>query len=364
MATEGTRKRRRRNTKSTAAATASTSTTATSAEGVSAPPTATAQSPLPTQPTQSTQPSQPQRKRPRSSPANTEQSLPSPPPAPLPEEKDDEEKALESFLFGGMLHADELPFGEEEATERADGQAAAVSGGGGGDVESLFVIDRKGASAVSDTTTTTSSAAVADGDSSVPVWHDPDDQQQMIDLAAQPRLRKLRTSDSEQRITAADYQQRLRQTYTNLNHAASWVKAKRATADTQHDEAMWDVLRTSRSIRQRDTAALPSGHLDIQALKDANAQQPAQVSCYIQSIAMFCVLLFVLRCDDSTLFFNFRSTDNSDDEQQSSLSAHTHTDTPLTYHTRHSHRCFLPPLCCAAVRVSSTRSSSIPLLPC
>ena len=260
MDAEGTNKRRRRKTKPAA------TTTATSTDSVDATPTSMHEHTLP------------QRKRARRSTSTREPTLPSPPPAPHTDEKDEEEKALESFLFGGLLHADQLPFGEEEeTTERAAVEASAVKDG---DVDSLFVIDRKGAPLASDSkppaTSTTGSAA--DGGSSVPVWHDPDDEQQMVDLSAQPRLRKLRASDSEQRITAADYQQRLRQTYTNLNHAASWVKAKRATVDTQEDDALWDVLRTSRSIKQRDTTALPSGHLDIQALKDANAQQPAQVT--------------------------------------------------------------------------------------
>ena len=262
MDADSTHKRRRRK-----ANTAST-TAAPPTEGVDAPP-------LPTR-----EPTLLKRKRARPSTSTAEPTLPSPPPAPQQQdEKDEEEKALESLLFGGMLHTDQLPFGEEEkeeSVERANGETNAASEG---DVESLFVIDRKGAPLPSDAAPADSSTAVsaAESGSSVPVWHDPDDEQQMIDLAAQPRLRKLRASDTEQRITAADYQQRLRQTYTSLNHAASWVKAKRATADSQDDGAMWDVLRTSRSIKKRDTTALPSGHLDIQALKDANAQQPAQV---------------------------------------------------------------------------------------
>ena len=260
MEAEGTHKRRRRTPK--AAATAAIA----SAEPVVPASTSTRQ------------PTRPQRKRARPIHPTQPSALPTPPAAPQPDEKDEEEKALESFLFGGLLHADQLPFGDEDGSaEGAGGDKVSLREG---DVESLFVIDKKGTAPLASDSTSTATAiglSAAVSGNSVPVWHDPDDEQQMIDLAAQPRMRKLRASVSEQRITAADYQQRLRQTYTNLNHAASWVRAKRATAGTQDDDALWDVLRTSRSIKQRDTAALPSGHLDIQALKDANTQQPAQV---------------------------------------------------------------------------------------
>ena len=287
MDAEGTQKKRRRRAKSAAAP---------AATPVEADVQLTSSTSTPTPPL-----ALPKRKRARPSPANVEPTLPSPPPAPRADEKDEEEAALESFLFGGLLHAHQLPFGEEQkAEERETGETTAGQAEEG---ESLFVIDKKGTSVPNDSrSATATSASSAAAVSSTPVWHDPDDEQQLIDLAAQPRLRKLRASASEQRITAADYQQRLRQTYTNLNHAASWVKAKRATGDAADDEALWDVLRTSRSIKQRDTTALPSGHLDIQALKDANAQQPAQVRPETTTT-------YVCAMTRQQLSINFRSAD-------------------------------------------------------
>ena len=324
MDTDGAQKRRRRRAKPAATDTATTS------EGVKS-------AFVP-----SRQPTLPQRKRPRTSTATREPTLPSPPPAPQPDEKDDEEKALESLLFGGLLHADQLPFGNEQTTERAEGVSSALRET---DVESLFVIDKKGNRVAADAATAiTSGTAAADGASTVPVWHDPDDQLQMIDLAAQPRLRKLRASDTEQRITAADYQQRLRQTYTNLNHAASWVKARRATADTLNEDAMWDVLRTSRSIkRSSDTTALPSGHLDIQALKDANAQQPAQVRLIHTHIqwpphVRVCGGWVRGAVMNHYFFFNFRSADTIRMTITSHVSERSRTTTHYSHLARHSYR--------------------------
>ena len=136
------------------------------------------------------------------------------------------------------------------------------------------------------------------------MWFDPDDLRHRIDISSQPRLRKLRANPDERHITAADYQQRLRAVYSNLQHEPSWVQGR----STAGEDGVIDPLTTSRGVTVKHTGRLPAGHLDIQALKDANLSEPSQVSggySRVRGGGMGG------RCgsDESKQSINFRSTD-------------------------------------------------------
>ena len=213
-------------------------------------------------------------KRPRAEPSTSSQ----PPFDRKAEEKDDEEKELEAFLFAGTLAPASLPFGLESlsapspTSDQPDDAAALTSSN---DVDSLFVIDTEGNAAAAAPASAVSPAprSVTPAPASGAVWFDPDDLRHRIDISAQPRLRKLRHAPDERSITAADYQQRLRSVFTNLHHAPTWARSRHTP-----DDPSSAALTSSRGVRRKDTGRLPSGHLDIQALKDANFQDPAQVS--------------------------------------------------------------------------------------
>ena len=229
----------------------------------------------------------------------SDSSAPSQPP-PLPaasaarvEEKDEEERELEAFLFAGSIGTASLPFGHEmkmgeEAQDKAESSALPAPLEQSSEdeeqtgVSALFVIDKRGSSrvAAADSAALPAAPAAADdadaaSSASSAVWYDPDDLSHRIDVSAQSRLRKLRHSASERLITAADFQRRLRSVYSNLQHPASWTQGKGAVAE-QHEPG-WDAFVSSRGVRRRTAPSLPSGHLDIQPLRDANSTQPAEV---------------------------------------------------------------------------------------
>ena len=297
--TTATSRRRRKRTTTSAAATSPSAATATSASSSSS--------------TRSKRP------RPNASATASEEEKK----LAQPEEKDDEEKELEAFLFGGTLAPDSIPFGLEDATAAHQSFTTTVTSltpssstlPSVNDVDSLFVIDKEGTPALPLSNPISASAPaptppIIDSQASASVWFDPDDLHHRIDISAQPRLRKLRHNPDERSITAHDYQQRLRSAFSSLHHDPSWVKGRTAASS---DAPLIDPLASSRGVRRKDTGRLPSGHLDIQTLRDANMQEPAQVSHTLSPTSP----TLPASADETHQSINFRSTDLPSDELQS-----------------------------------------------
>lgn len=158
-----------------------------------------------------------------------------------------------------------------------------------------------------------------------PAWVDSDDERMVISLASNPRLRKLRVSESEDLVNGKEYTKRLRRQFERLNPIPDWAnpsgtnrprKRRRTSRDADSsdesssgDEMAVDdddlsvqplakLLQNADSLTQT-TSANPSGRkrlrpevIDIQRTKDVGGIQPVSVSLIMHCICIFSSLPF------------------------------------------------------------------------
>ncbi|KAF8060775.1 WD40-repeat-containing domain protein [Lyophyllum atratum] len=110
-----------------------------------------------------------------------------------------------------------------------------------------------------------------------PAWTDPSDPRS-ISLSA-PRLRKLRDAPSEDTLSGREYEARLRRQYERINPEPAWaVKARKDKAkekeNLDEEGGMKELLASTEGIllgkQQRQKTVLPAGTLEIERLRDAN----------------------------------------------------------------------------------------------
>ncbi|KAG8907775.1 hypothetical protein FRB99_002274 [Tulasnella sp. 403] len=183
------------------------------------------------------------------------------PPEPLialqdrPEGKDDEERQLESLLFGVPYAA---PDGIAINIEHEGGRPAKNTGLDHISDSDLFFVDagdppsrpsdvadgseneNQDESEGEDTDDAASFHSLEAGPSSTPTstfplvssrkaaaWHDPSDATIKVSLASDKRLRKLRDAPDDDEIDGREYERKLRQQYEKLNPAPAWASAAR-----------------------------------------------------------------------------------------------------------------------------------------
>ena len=248
---------------------------------------------------------------------------------------DDEERELESMLFGGAEpavgaeeeEAEEGAEAEEEAEEEgAAGGGAPLfwvdntgdGGNGGGNAESEDdVIDKNVTSELrndhSSSSSSSSSSAAASRKRAKRAWVDDDNDNLEVDLAGVNRTRKLRKAQAESVVGGAEYAARLKTQYNRAHAhtgAARWSKLKDTPAngaglgsDSESgsededgggdggggdggDDASGDVLRSTSSTVARGGGAgglLRAGEIKVLRVKDANAAAPSK-NASIQSV--------------------------------------------------------------------------------
>lgn len=151
-----------------------------------------------------------------------------------------------------------------------------------------------------------------DEDDVIPaVWHDSDDERLTVSLANQPRLRKLRVTESEDLISGKEYIRRLRRQFQRLHPLPDWanpeVAAKRrrralsagsdgstngadamdtdADDDSDDDDLsaqplakllqnVGDLTKLVPTVQADGKRKLRQEVLDIQRLKDIGGSQP------------------------------------------------------------------------------------------
>eukprot|EP00884_Botryococcus_braunii_P017829 jgi/Botrbrau1/472/Bobra.110_2s0110.1 len=117
-----------------------------------------------------------------------------------------------------------------------------------------------------------------------PVWRDQNDAEVEVNVAARSRLRKLRETEDEGRLTGVEYEARLRALHTKLNPRTSWARrpAERRrqrsnqfgdSSDEEEEEEQEAVLRGADSLLGA-SEALPAGYIHTTRLKDANQAEP------------------------------------------------------------------------------------------
>ncbi|KAG6856135.1 hypothetical protein H0H87_007195 [Tephrocybe sp. NHM501043] len=221
--------------------------------------------------------------------------------------KDDEERKLESILFGVKY----VPKGDGTVKETEEENAGAVYGGNVFnnllDSDLFFVDDGAGVPQSENDGEADEKADSNDDDDShpedsdvessasssstteikptpnpllkprkAPAWTDPSDPPS-VSLSA-PRLRKLRDAPSEKTLSGREYEARLRRQYERINPEPAWAAQARSKTKKAREEgeggvedllASTDGILASREGR-KGRVQLKAGTVDLERLRDAN----------------------------------------------------------------------------------------------
>jgi U3 small nucleolar RNA-associated protein 18 len=126
-----------------------------------------------------------------------------------------------------------------------------------------------------------------------PAWTDPDDASLEVSLASSARLRKLRDAPEEDAINGREYERRLRRQFVKMNPTPEWAtstarrKRRRTDSGAGGDDVGGldlDTLVTSSDgiLGHRRRTRLDPGVLSIERLRDAN--QAAQAEGEVNAI--------------------------------------------------------------------------------
>ena len=127
-------------------------------------------------------------------------------------------------------------------------------------------------------------AADADGEDESPTapsaaWVDDDDAPE-VSLASVKRLRKLRHSASEDLLTAATFEARLRDRFNTLRPAPAWARVSASTAADGGDERISALLATTAPVVETPSSAgagrLPAQRVEVTRERDGNAAEPSR----------------------------------------------------------------------------------------
>ncbi|KAF5347039.1 hypothetical protein D9758_011627 [Tetrapyrgos nigripes] len=180
--------------------------------------------------------------------------------------KDDEEKMLESLLFGKKFVAKEKGKGKgawhDDEDDDDDAEHDEELGGGremanllDGD---LFFVDDGDVSIPkyhnSDESEDSDKALDLDLDplQNLNSWHDPTDPS-VVSLTSSKRLRKLRNAPDEDALPGREYESRLRRQFEKINPEPEWAKKARASKSKS---------KSKKSIRQGGSASDGDGEED------------------------------------------------------------------------------------------------------
>ncbi|KAJ3751351.1 WD40-repeat-containing domain protein [Lentinula detonsa] len=217
--------------------------------------------------------------------------------------KDDEERRLESLLFGTKYVPAESEGFSQQVAEAADGEGRQFQNLLDNDlffvddqIERDFSPDPSGSGSGSDSQTENEEEAeelvtkqkepfakTLKSHRKAPAWLD-DSDPTSVSLSSK-RLKKLRNATNEETLTGREYESRLRRQFERINPEPDWAaKARKKTPQTDDGDgeiegdfnallSSTSGIRQSRSLRSK---ILASGTIDITRLRDAN--QSAQNS--------------------------------------------------------------------------------------
>jgi len=102
-----------------------------------------------------------------------------------------------------------------------------------------------------------------------PAWIDEDDEQIIVDISGKDIRRKLRVAEEEKKVSGKEYSERLRKQMGRLTKEVSWATRKR---HKKQADAGDDLLRTSAKFLGIKSGVLPSSELLVERMKDVNIQ--------------------------------------------------------------------------------------------
>ncbi|KAJ7056545.1 WD40-repeat-containing domain protein [Mycena amicta] len=198
-------------------------------------------------------------------------------------DKDDEERRLESLLFGTKYTPVKqttvvAPSAEMQNLTDAD----------------LFFVDDGAADSPIDLSEPENLSDESADDQlehrplksgKAPAWEDPSDPP-MVSIESN-RLRKLRDEPSETTLSGRQYESRLRRQYERINPQPAWAKAAKARTQEKDASGIDDLLSSTAGIlASRSTkASLSPGELSIERLRDANQASAASGTGEVQCLA-------------------------------------------------------------------------------
>ncbi|KAG7439545.1 WD40 repeat-like protein [Guyanagaster necrorhizus] len=211
--------------------------------------------------------------------------------------KDDEERRLESLLFGVPY----VPAGEEtvlededEGEEENEKELQNLTDG------DLFFVDdgaRPSGDAIrdeEDDNEENERGKESDGEEAEPTqrqakpepvlssrkksaWTDPSDPP-VVSLVASNRTRKLRDAPSETTLSGREYESRLRRQFERIHPAPAWAKKRRREGEDDEDNDDSLFTSTGGILSRQNRHTLSPGVLAIERLRDANqSSQKANV---------------------------------------------------------------------------------------
>lgn len=137
-----------------------------------------------------------------------------------------------------------------------------------------------------------------DGFHKKPAWVDEEEAETKVDITKVSRLRKLRSTESEDLISGTDYINRLRSQHAKLNPGTEWAnldsKNKDLVSDSDSenenglsvnkglDGSEYDILRSNDDLVVRSKETLLPGQIEYSMLTDANAEDRS--NAVIQSV--------------------------------------------------------------------------------
>lgn len=213
------------------------------------------------------------------------------------EGKSSEELELEKLVFG-----DTATFNQAlELESESDTESVSRDEEPSADEEDMFFIDEKGDDYLESEADSSLSDSSSESDEDHPVWVDSDDASLEVSLVGTNRLRKLRRSEAETKVTGSAYERRLRNHFEKLNPRPKWAKkpSDRQLNESDDDEnnvhsvlddegslsanPLKDILQSQVNyISQQPRRLLPPTTIDIARLADANRLQQSKSA--IQSL--------------------------------------------------------------------------------
>ncbi|KAK0475155.1 WD40-repeat-containing domain protein [Armillaria novae-zelandiae] len=213
--------------------------------------------------------------------------------------KDDEERRLESLLFGVpyVPGGEEIVLEDEDEGEEENGKELqnltdgdlffvddeAGPSGDNGRGEEEDDDENEGEKGSDDEDNDNEEAESAQQPEPIlssrkkPAWTDPSDPP-VVSLVASKRSRKLRDAPSETTLSGREYESRLRRQFERIHPAPAWAKKRRRDGEDEDDNDDSLFTSTAGILSRQSRRTLSPGVLAIERLRDANqSSQKADV---------------------------------------------------------------------------------------
>jgi len=194
-------------------------------------------------------------------------------------ETDEEEKDLESFLFGGFSRQEFAGDGgvavkenyDEDSEEDNEEETELLSF----QISTKPSIDFRVDNDQSNDDSVVPIQLGSKIEKKKPAWTDLDDDEVSIDIKNKSSLRKLRVEEDEKDVSGTTFQERLKTNFEKVLPAPAWADLNNAEVESDNDEDDEDKIFKTRKKLISTPDQLMKGILSIKKLKDLNKVKPS-----------------------------------------------------------------------------------------